>query len=284
MANEKDQFAELTQKTYKQQAIWFLNGFWVEVEKEAEQIWKYTRKFEELDPKKKTGCDLDEFWSHKFLESWGETLTVIKLREMLKKIDLDVNGRMSAIEYFCFRYAKSIPQVVKAPQGSNTEELKKAQQKLDELNDALDKLKKAEADLAKSQEELRVAIAETKAQQDAQDKRISDLTAKSNDSSATQVTRSKAAMDLAAAKQEDPLPLRRSKLTQEAALRKVERNKKEVAEDLARTQAALKDAQDYLDKIAAGGGDAKGAMWYLKRELVEANKYLPKSKQKEVEM
>jgi hypothetical protein len=40
--------------------------------------------------------------------------------------------------------------------------LAKAQQKLDELNAALEKLKKAEADLAKSEEELKIAIADTK--------------------------------------------------------------------------------------------------------------------------
>jgi len=37
------------------------------------------------------GCELDEFWSHKFLESLGETLTVIKLRETLREIDVDNN-------------------------------------------------------------------------------------------------------------------------------------------------------------------------------------------------
>jgi hypothetical protein len=31
----------------------FLNGFWTELEKDAEKIFSYTKKFEELDPKKK---------------------------------------------------------------------------------------------------------------------------------------------------------------------------------------------------------------------------------------
>lgn len=160
----------------------------------------------------------------------------------------------------------------------------KAQAKLDEVNAALEKLKKAEADLAKSEEELKVAIAETKAQQDAQDKKISDLTAKSTDAGATQVARSKAAAELAQAKQEDPLPLRKSKITQEAALRKVEKNKKQVQEDISKTESALRAAEEYLQVISAGGGDAKGQIWLMKRELIEANKYLPKSKQKEIQL
>ena len=47
--------------------------------------------FSKLDQRKGDGCELDEFWSHKFLESVGETLTVIQLRERLKAIDVDNN-------------------------------------------------------------------------------------------------------------------------------------------------------------------------------------------------
>jgi hypothetical protein len=78
MADTKTKFMELTRLPYAAQAHWFLNGFWKEEgEKEAENVWKYAQKFIELDPKKKEGNELDEFWSHKFLESLGETLTVI---------------------------------------------------------------------------------------------------------------------------------------------------------------------------------------------------------------
>jgi len=146
----------------------------------------------------------------------------------------------------------------------------------------MEKLKKAEAELAKSQEELKAAIADTKKKQDEQDQKISDLTTKSQDQKATQVARSKAAMDLAAAKQEDPMPLRKAKLTQEAASRRVEKSLKETADDMAKTESALKEASEYLQRVASGGGDAKGALWFMKRELLEAQKYLPKSKQQEI--
>jgi len=80
---------------------------------------------------------LDEFWSHKFLESFGETLTVVQLREKLRQIDLDSNGKMALLEYLCFRFSKSVVQVVDAPQGDNTEELMQATAKLQAVQDAM---------------------------------------------------------------------------------------------------------------------------------------------------
>lgn len=74
-----------------------MNGFWQDgISSEAENIYQLWNKFIIQDAdKKKEGCDLDEFESHKFLESLGETLTVVKLREELRQIDLDNNNRMS---------------------------------------------------------------------------------------------------------------------------------------------------------------------------------------------
>lgn len=117
MAEVKAKFLELTRMKYVDQAKWFLNGFWTSgAEQEAENIWKYTNKFIELDPNKKEGNELDEFWSHKFLESLGETLTVIKLREKLRQIDVDANGKMALLEYLLFKYNKTVPETVNSPQ------------------------------------------------------------------------------------------------------------------------------------------------------------------------
>lgn len=84
-------------KNQADQAKFFLNGFWQDgISSEAENIYQLWNKFIIQDAdKKKEGCDLDEFESHKFLESLGETLTVVKLREELRQIDLDNNNRMS---------------------------------------------------------------------------------------------------------------------------------------------------------------------------------------------
>ena len=64
-----------------------LLGFWKSAgEENSEQIWGYTQKFIQLDTKKGEGNELDEFWSHKFLETLGETLTIVQLREQMRKV------------------------------------------------------------------------------------------------------------------------------------------------------------------------------------------------------
>jgi cytoplasmic iron level regulating protein YaaA (DUF328/UPF0246 family) len=87
----KNDFHQITQKSYKDQASFFLNAFWKELEPKAEDIWKCHKKFLDLDkqqwnalPKEKRPTEnyteansLDEFWSHKYLESHGKTLTAI---------------------------------------------------------------------------------------------------------------------------------------------------------------------------------------------------------------
>jgi len=337
---EKTRFTELTRMPYVDQAKWFLNGFWEDgLEKESENVWKFAQKFIELDPKKKEGNELDEFWSHKFLESLGETLTVIQLREKLKKIDLDANGKMGLLEYLAFKYQKTVPQVVNSPQGSNKKEVDEAsamlqavqdayaevQRQLDQQTQALEEQKAAEEIARKALEaqqaaeevvrkaeaELKAAIDDLKAQEDSYNNQIATLEAKSKDSTASMVTKSKAANELAQLKQNDPLPLRKAKITQEAALRKVEKErkaaeaataaaqekaneaeqktqaleaqKKKVEESFVEAEARVAEAEAYLEEVKRKGGAALGAIWWMQRELIEAQKYLPKRKQQQVQ-
>ena len=63
----------IVSKNYADQAIWFLNGFWGDLAGEAENVWHFWELFCRLDQGAKAeGRELDEFWSHKFLESLGE--------------------------------------------------------------------------------------------------------------------------------------------------------------------------------------------------------------------
>jgi len=188
-------------------------------------------------------------------------------------------------------------------------------------------VKAAEDEVRKAEEELRSAVNDLKAQEDAFKQKCDDLEAKSKDSP-TQVARSKAANELAQLKQENPMPLRKAKLTQEAALRRVEKQRKEAevrsAEASAATASASKarseaegqrkqvvqqkelaaiaeaelseitrqveaqvdqttkafdEAVAELEEAKKKAGDSKGSLWWLQRELTEAKKYLPKSKQ-----
>eukprot|EP01114_Cavostelium_apophysatum_P000549 TRINITY_DN1049_c0_g1_i1.p1 TRINITY_DN1049_c0_g1~~TRINITY_DN1049_c0_g1_i1.p1 ORF type:complete len:294 (+),score=124.18 TRINITY_DN1049_c0_g1_i1:218-1099(+) len=293
------------------------------MDKEAEFVWKSAQKFIELDVnKKKEGTELDEFMAHKFLESLGETLTVMQLREKLRKIDLDQNGKMALLEYFAFRFNKTVKDILDSPQGDNTEEVNKAQEKVTSAQAALSELQKqqevqqkalddqkqaqqkqAEAleNLRKSEAELKAAIDDLQAQEAAYANQIKTLEDKSKDPSAGAVTKNKAAAELAQLKQTDPLPLRKAKITQEAALRKVEKERKaadetaaaleartrELEEQTRKVEAAVKDAEeqfkaaaDYLEEVKRKGGVPLGSIWWMERELQEAQKYMPKKKQK----
>jgi len=389
---EKTLFQELTRKKYIDQAKWFLNGFWEQgIESEKENIWKYTQKFIELDDKrKKEGNELDEFLAHKFLEYLGETLTVIQLRERLRKIDMDCNGKMALLEYLAFKYAKGVRDVVYSPQGDNQLEIDEAAEKLQAVQDAfaevqtqldqqtrafneqveaeaaskkaLDDQKRAEQEahvaltqqreaeesarkaledqrnaeeiVKKTEAELKAAVDEMTRQEMTYQESIRTLETKSKDSTASTVSKNKAAAELAVLKQEDPLPLRKAKLTQEAILRKVEKErkaseaatalaeaksqkaeaatqaaevkaqeaqeatksaqikaseaeekvlalaeqKKRVEEAFADAEVKVKEAVDYLNEVKQKGGVAHGAIWWMERELTEAQKYMPKKK------
>eukprot|EP00727_Mastigamoeba_balamuthi_P009424 m51a1_g5103 hypothetical protein (399) ;mRNA; r:302401-304203 len=269
----------LTSKTYAEQAVWFLNGFWDEgLAAEAENVWKWVELFGQLDQERRAGgSELDEFWSHKFLESLGETLTVIALRERLRAIDVDNNKRMSLIEYLIFRYNKSINAVLEADQGQNKAEVEAAQAKVNSAQAAVEEVVRrldeqraaaaaakrdadaaaetaaaaaaaeAEAtrtaDAAKEAAEAaraaaaeadavaapyRAAVAENDAalrELQAQEEEFNSKKAELERASTTGglVQRTRAANELEQLKAEDPLPLRRAKINQQATLRKMEK-------------------------------------------------------------
>ena len=93
------------------------------------------------------------------------------------------------------------------------------QKQLESQKQLLEAQKTAEEALLKSEAELRAAVDDLKKQEDAYKGQISTLEAKAHDANASTVSKNKAAAELAQLKQEDPLPLRRAKITNESALR-----------------------------------------------------------------
>jgi len=293
MADLKTKFLKLTRNKYVDQAKWFLNGFWEKgAEKNAEEVWKFAQLFIKLDEKKAAGNELDEFWSHKFLESIGETLTVVDLREKLKKIDMDVNGKMALLEFLAFYYGKTVKDVIDAPQGANAGEIAKATEKLEtvqtslaSMQTALENQKLAEDALKKSEAELKVAVADLAKQENAYRSQIDGLEAKINDPNGSAFNKNKASAELSQLKSEDPLPLRKAKISQEAALRKTEKSAKaaeaarvSLEQKLVETEKAAAEAEAFLEELKNQPANPFGAIWWLERELSEAQKYLPKKK------
>jgi len=284
---------------YKDQAIWFLNGFWgdgVGVE-DAGKVWQYVKKFVELDlmgPDRKgaEGTELDPFWSAKFLEDMDIALPSIERKNALRTIDVNSNGRMATLEYLAWKYKKGVKETIDAPQGDNTEAIKAAQKKLDEvsakLTDCDTKLNASKEEKVKveaAQKESDAAMADLKKEQDAYNAKLADLTEKSTNG--TGVAKSKAANELAQLKNEDPLPLRKAKLTQEATARKLEKQQKALAQAIESLEAAyvslekaMTEAQRDLDAIKNKPGGGKGALWWMQREMFEADDRLPRAKQR----
>jgi len=60
--DDKEKLEALGNRTYKEQAIWYLNGFWKKgAEQQAERVWKYVHDAAKLDEKGLEGGILDEF-------------------------------------------------------------------------------------------------------------------------------------------------------------------------------------------------------------------------------
>lgn len=324
---DRNKFTELCKMKYKDQAIWFLNGFWEEVKGDGEKFWTWVNKFSELDllgPDRKgeNGNELDQFWSAKFLEDMDKAITSQERKEALRMIDQDNNGKMALIEYLLWKYKKSLGEVANASQGENKEEIEAAQARIAEvqaaLEDVLSKLEAQKQALAAQQQavkELEIAVAAATEADEAAKRALQDCQAARNANAAklaeqkiavqestsalmkakaatealrraeeeqqkavdelkkeeeayaakckaledtiantTGMKNAKAKNELAQLKQEDPLPLRRAKITAEAAVRKVQKQRKvaEAAErDAAAKKAALEQVEAELEATAA---------------------------------
>eukprot|EP00020_Sapocribrum_chincoteaguense_P013430 CAMPEP_0170734838 /NCGR_PEP_ID=MMETSP0437-20130122/2795_1 /TAXON_ID=0 /ORGANISM="Sexangularia sp." /LENGTH=331 /DNA_ID=CAMNT_0011073161 /DNA_START=98 /DNA_END=1093 /DNA_ORIENTATION=+ len=304
---------DISAKNYKDQAIWFINA-WIGQDAtmvdNCEEIWKIIKKFAELDlegPTKKgvEGNELDSFLSARLLETLDSAMTALERKAAFAKIDLDSNGCISAIEYLLWKYEKDVGATVNAPQEADSEALEKAKAKMAAVQASLDetrskleataatvaKLKADEAELATAEADLSAALAELKAQEDAYAAKIAELT---DASSAGGVKGAKAANELAQLKEEDPLPLRKSKITQEAALRKVQKAKAAVEESRRQQEAAqaeldaayvelqgkMAECEEELNQAAQKMTAGKGTIAWMKRELHEADFYLPTKQRK----
>eukprot|EP01087_Luapelamoeba_hula_P000939 TRINITY_DN106_c0_g1_i2.p1 TRINITY_DN106_c0_g1~~TRINITY_DN106_c0_g1_i2.p1 ORF type:complete len:302 (+),score=86.59 TRINITY_DN106_c0_g1_i2:80-985(+) len=290
-SNDQQKLNDLGSKTHKEQSIWFLNAFWKTIgEQNAEKVWDYTHRYEALDPKGKEGNSVDEFNAHRFLEQNNETLTVVAMREHMRKVGVEAVKWVPISHFYIYRYGVNWHELVNAAQGDNQEEVAKAQRMLAEAQAACEaaqaaesSAKRAEADAKAAQAELEAALAELKAQEDAYNNKTADLKRKSEEGSLVQ--RNKAKNELAQHLGEDPLPLRRAKINQEAAVRKAERTSKAAEEARVRAEAALSaalqsvdEAQAFLDEVKSRPGSAAGALWWIDRELHEARAYLPTSR------
>jgi len=319
-----DKLHAICQKTYKEQAVWFLNAFWEDFgEKEAETLSNYVNVNSELDLENHgEGVALDEMKAHVFLEKFNETLTVREMRAKLRSTGaIGESERPKTVpltHFLLYKYNVNWHTLVdETLQGSNKEEMEKAEKMLEEVAaavkeseakasaarkalaeaqnaesaaksreaeavDSENKAKQREAEAKASEEqakqreadakkfaedakakeaqaqkdavsakerereaiaakqELEAALKELEAEEKAFNDKKETLKRKSEEGGV--VSRNKAANELAQLMSEDPLPLRRAKITQEAAVKKAERTAKASAEATAAAEASAQSA------------------------------------------
>ena len=64
--------------------------------------------------------------------------------------------------------------------------------------------------------------------------------------------------------------------------RECEEQTRRVEQAVQDVEQKVREAEAFLEEAKSKGGVAHGAIWWMQRELKEAQKYLPKSKQTKV--
>eukprot|EP01124_Arcella_intermedia_P022528 TRINITY_DN3376_c0_g1_i1.p1 TRINITY_DN3376_c0_g1~~TRINITY_DN3376_c0_g1_i1.p1 ORF type:complete len:303 (-),score=67.90 TRINITY_DN3376_c0_g1_i1:83-991(-) len=288
-AQQREEFEKVCNKKYSDQAKFFLNAFWVEMKDKAESVFLAWQQFIILDkqqynalPEGKKpevwaeGSALDEFWSHKLLENIGKTMSVVQFRQEFKKIDANTDKKMGMIEFLVWEHQQTVKELLLRPQGSgDNSEIAKAQALLDDVSKSFAEAEKKKQDLVNAENELKAELGKLKEQEDAYNKKTEELKAKSEGSG---VAAMRAKNELAQHLGEDPLPLRKAKLSTEAATKKAEKARGEQEKAVAACAQKVGEAETYLNQlIAKGGGPTLGTLFWLDRELKEKKKYMPQS-------
>jgi len=226
------------------------------------------------------------------------------MREKLFKVGIEKSKYVSLTAYLLSHYSADWHYLVNAPQGENQEEVIHAQQLLDSVQKAFmdvqstaqsaatreTEARAAEVAAKEAKIELQKSLDEVHAQENAYNNRTNELKKKTEEGGV--VSQNKAKAELAQHLAEDPLPLRKAKISNEAAVKKADRAAK-AAEDataaaiaargaaeaaVEQAQKQVEEAEKYLDEVRSKPGSAGGALWWLDRELHEARAYLPTSK------
>jgi len=238
---------------------------------------------------------------------------------------------MGLAEFLVWEYHQSVAELMKRPQGGETGEVLKAQAMLAEVESrfkaaqialeqssitetkaiAAKEAATASAEIAAHKaEEAAAAAAEQQAAVDALKAQEDSYAAKTHDlqtkAEAGGVSGMRSKNELAQHLAEDPLPLRKAKLTAEAAAKKTDKanqvaqaskdaadRDRAAAESAAATaekdrllaaaavedsERALAEAEAYLEEQKAKGtGETHGTFWWMDRELAERKKFMPKS-------
>lgn len=282
--------SEIRKKTYKDQAIWFLNSYKDSHKLDiCEFVWKMHKKCVDIDELKEYGCRLNnEVAAHRVLEHSGAPATNLDLRNFLVELNTDYTA-ISLVELLLFHFNVSWRHIVNAPACYDTKSIKNAQNALQKAKEKLENAMNAEiksrndAEMAQRAEETAVyekeqaskaaelfrskeacfSLAKEKAeaalifvtcQEEETKTKVKDLKSIALDDTKGIVKKNRAKAELAMIQNEDPLPLQTAKIQNEASVRKL----KKASDSCKIAAAAAEIAKPKAEMAKLAANEAKG--------------------------
>nr|BAN40433.1 hypothetical protein [Entamoeba invadens] len=276
---EKTKLQQISSKKYKEQAIWFLNAYWAENgEAVAEKVWDVCNKFAEFDQENKAeGCSLDEMNIHRILEFYQSQQTIQQFRESLRSQQFEVKKLYALGVYLSWNYKLTLKKFVNAPQGAQSAEMAKAQEMVDQVGKLLEEANAKATEATKKDKELETALNALKKEETDFNNKTEELKQRIEKETGV-VKKNRAQAELAQHLESDPLPLRKAKITCEAAKKKSEKVRKEAEDAAEEMRKKMEEAEAYLNEQKAAASAGMGLMWWMQRELTEKKKYMPTRK------
>jgi hypothetical protein len=170
-------FNTITDSSYREQAVFFMNAFWPEffaddikegkaaAKENREVLWRDYQLFLELDAmqfkaRKSAGKEdgewdetkakgLEKNFAFKYFEMKKETMTAIAFRTAFKAIDANSDGWMAAVEYYLWKNKQTVEELLKRPQAT-TPELEAAKESLKAVQAQIDKIEAKKEKLYKA--------------------------------------------------------------------------------------------------------------------------------------
>jgi len=131
----------IRQFNYVQQAGFFLNAYWEEINEQAEALWEYCLNFAEHDVKNgEDGSFLDEDQTAKLLRNEGEDRTALGFRKLLageiclgKSKVGKPDKKMSLLEFVLWKFQLDINDCMTRDQGGHSDTIRKGKKRLKEI-------------------------------------------------------------------------------------------------------------------------------------------------------
>jgi len=141
-------FRDITAKNFSFQAQFYLNAYPATSDADKELIYSTLYKTmqkldrDQWDAEGKDSRDYLETgnltleWAHKFFEMVEVPMTQLEFKKVFTAIDTTNDGKLSLLEYLCYKYQRGIPDICARPQVANPA-IAAAQRQLDDANAAV---------------------------------------------------------------------------------------------------------------------------------------------------